>query len=250
MRKNNRLVILSPHPDDAVWSIGGAIPLMPSDVEIIIVTLFDGDPGKNDSRCSRLSDRWRMFGEMSMRRDEDAKAAVRLGCERVSLGFVDAAMPENDEGAFEYGSLDAVLQQGRGVHDVQVPDPIQRRICDLLEPEDELLVPLGFGGHVDHLLTHALARRLPQRTSYYADFPYYLPGRREALDEWIDTLGLAPTPLSLPCDWQAWMESSLCYRSQILRLFGSRASFLETLRAYAWGDGAEPCCRIWWTHSR
>jgi LmbE family N-acetylglucosaminyl deacetylase len=250
MTNDNRIIVLSPHSDDAVWSLGGAISIWQQSCEVVIVTIFDGDPHLSSAEQLRQTQhRWRTFGEIPARRSEDSMAAARLGCRLVSLGYLDASVRLNADSTFEYASLDALFQQSTTL-DVHLPAHIEQRLNDLLLPTDQIVAPLGFGGHIDHQLTHALTRRLGRITAYYAEFPYYLPERQASLNAFIETLGLALECIALPSNWQAWIEASLCYRSQVLRLFGGQKPFLDVLATYAHAGTPEPCCRIWATRSR
>jgi LmbE family N-acetylglucosaminyl deacetylase len=251
MAKRNRIVVLSPHPDDAVWSLGGVISALQSRNDVVIVTLFDGDPPSESLARSRSrSERWRMFGDMAVRRDEDAKAARRLGCSLLSVGCLDAAMRLKPDGTFERPTLDALLQRLEPGSEAALLHRLEQRLRELILPSDRILAPLGFGGHVDHQITHALARRLRRTAGYYAEFPYYLPEREADLASFIASLDLALRPLPLACDWLAWVEASSCYRSQIVRMFGTHQRFFEALTVYANHDGIAPNCRIWSTASR
>lgn len=250
MANGNRIIVLSPHSDDAVWSLGGAISVWQQNCEVIIVSIFDGDPHLSSAERLRQSqERWRTFGEISARRSEDSMAAARLGCGLVSLGYLDASVRLNADSTFEYASLDALFRESTAL-DVHIPAHIEQRLDNLLLPTDQIVAPLGFGGHVDHQLTHALSRRLGRTTAYYAEFPYYLPERQASLNAHIDALGLALDCNAIPSNWQAWVEASLCYRSQVLRLFGAQRAFLDVLAAYSHAGTHEPCCRIWATRSR
>jgi LmbE family N-acetylglucosaminyl deacetylase len=250
MTNGSRMIVLSPHSDEAVWSLGGAISVWQESCEVIIVTIFDGDPLPFSAEQLReTQQRWRTFGETSKRRSEDSMAAARLGCGFVSLGYLDASIRLNADGTFEYASFDALFQQSTAL-DVHILARIEQRLNDLLLPTDQIIAPFGFGGHVDHQLTHALSRRLGLTTTYYAEFPYYLPERQASLNAFMDALGLTLDCNVLPSNWQAWVEASLCYRSQVLRLFGTQRAFLGVLAAYAHADTPEPCCRIWATRSR
>ncbi|QJW81910.1 PIG-L deacetylase family protein [Burkholderia glumae] len=234
-----RLVLLSPHFDDAVWSLGGAVPAWCRDREVTIVTLCDGDADPAVvQRLTEPAHRWRAFGGIAARRAEDARAAAMLGCTRIGLGHRDAALRASPTGEFECPAPDALFAA------CAVPDALEARLRAWLRPDDQVIAPLGFGGHVDHCITHLLARRLPHTIAYYADFPYYAPSHAAMLADQVRALGLPATPVELECDWPAWVDASLCYRSQVIRLFGGRARFIDTLSAYA---GDTPRCRIWST---
>ncbi|AOK63859.1 PIG-L deacetylase family protein [Burkholderia ubonensis] len=240
-----RLVLLSPHLDDAVWSLGGAVPAWRRDREVTIVTLCDGDAEPAvAARLTEPAHRWRAFGGVAARRDEDARAAAMLGCARIGLGHRDAALRASPDCEFECPAPDALFAAPGGAGAPTVPDALEARLRALLRPDDQVIAPLGFGGHVDHCIAHLLARRLPHTVAYYAEFPYYAPAHAATLAEQVRALGLAAMPVALECDWPAWVDASLCYRSQVIRLFGGRARFIDALSAYA---GDTPRCLIWST---
>ena len=241
-----RIVLLSPHPDDAVWSLGGAIRAWQQQHDVLVVTMCDGDPDASATEQVRQEHhRWRSFGDMATRRLEDRQAMDLLGCELHSLGYRDAALRLSPANTFEYPEAEALFLQPEAARQQQVSAEMTQRLQMILHPDDQVIAPLGFGGHVDHCLTHALARHLPQTVAYYAEFPYYHPNQIPELSSHVAALGLTLTPVDLACDWHTWAEASLRYRSQVVRLFRTRARFLDALSAYA--GATAPCCRIWST---
>ena len=247
MVRSSRIVILSPHPDDAIWSLGGAITSWLKNREVLVITLYDGDPtqiGKiklTDNKC-----RWRSFGSPHIRRLEDQKAMNLLGCQHESLGYIDAALRLNVDNTFEFQSAEDLFPF-KIYSQMRASKTKLQKLLAILKPEDEIIAPLAFGNHIDHIQTHAVARNLPYTISYYADFPYYLPEKSGLLDEHINNLGLILNPVNINCDWQSWKAAALCYRSQVIRLFGTQNHFIEKLTSYSHPYGTAPSCRIWST---
>jgi LmbE family N-acetylglucosaminyl deacetylase len=151
-----RLVIVSPHLDDAVLSCG---QLLAGRRGAFVVTVMAGVPA--DSQQPTDSDRRSGFGSattaMRTRRHEDALALSTLHAGWMWLEYLDD----------QYDS--------RRPSPAQLADALDRA----LPAEAELLGPLGLG-HADHRLTGAafevLARRRlrrGQRCAVYADEPYH-----------------------------------------------------------------------------
>jgi LmbE family N-acetylglucosaminyl deacetylase len=208
-------IVLSPHPDDAVWSAGGRIRWWISNGEpVTVVTVFDGDG-------EPPAGQWRRVAEAATRRREDIAALARAGADRVSLGLVDAAV-RADRGAPRYGSPLRLFGPVHE-HDLGLPEEIAEAVAGLLGPDDVLHAPLAAGRHVDHRLVRQAAALLAERGAtvcFYEDFPYRL---RPA-----DHAGLRPA--HAPVDLPGWLAAARCYRSQVATLFGSVQAFEKALR--------------------
>ncbi|HEU5473562.1 MAG TPA: PIG-L family deacetylase [Actinophytocola sp.] len=213
-----RHVVLSPHPDDAVWSSGGRLRCWAgSGVAPTVVTVFDGN---GDSPA----DRWRRVAEPATRRHEDAAALACAGARRVSLGLPDAAV-RGDRGVPRYGSP---LRLFGTMHerDAELPGEVADAVAGLLGPDVVVHAPLAAGRHVDHRVVRAAAKLLAGRGAqvcYYEDFSYRV---RPA-----DHEGLSPEHAEV--DVTGWVAAASHYHSQVSALFGSRASFEAALRARA-----------------
>jgi LmbE family N-acetylglucosaminyl deacetylase len=148
------VAILSPHLDDAVYSLGAAISeSVRAGARISIITVFAGDP---DSR--RQAGPWdrrfgfRLAGEAAQaRREEDRRACALLGASPVWLPFDD-----------EHG-------------EPTPPDELWSSIQDAVGQVDAVLLP-GFPlTHQDHLRLAevVLARRFgAMRVGLYVEQPY------------------------------------------------------------------------------
>lgn len=249
-----RLVVLSAHPDDAVWSLGSGVTRLAEGRAVVLLTLFEGDAA---SGCALAVDgaRWRRFASPQLRRQEDDRAAACLGIERAGAGFDDAALRLDGSGRFAYADAPALFLDAR-MDPALWPGPDEAQLATvraMLGPSDIVCAPLGIGGHVDHCLTHRLARQLDNPLYFYADFPYaYLLDER-ALSAHVERLGLEPVSQTFECSWERWREAALMYRSQVMMLFAGQERFLNALAAHAQVSCpetvSEACCRIWSTRS-
>lgn len=145
-------VVVSPHFDDAVFSLGGLF--QGSVPRLRVVTLCAGEPGPSllsswDARSGFASG-----AEAARRRRNEDRAACRLlGVEALHLPFAD----------FPYTgpkSVDAVIDALRG--------------C--LAGAARIWAPLGIGAHPDHLAARDAVLQLVLESSadllLYADAPY------------------------------------------------------------------------------
>ena len=217
-----QVAILSPHLDDAVYSLGAAIAeSVRRGAQISLVTVFAGDP--KSSRPASPWDRplgFRTAAEAArVRRDEDRRACALVGASPVWLPFDDehGTPPEEDE---LLSSIDRAVG----------------------EP-DLLLVPGYPLSHRDHLrLTQTVLERRPAgRLALYAEEPYAavegtpprLPDELSTLVEgeleWCALEAGASARLRKARAWRA-------YRSQF-RHFGYRS--LVTVMRYEARHGGE-----------
>jgi len=206
------VVVLSPHLDDGVFSLGASISrAVRVGAEVTVLTVLAGDPGSTggpsgwDAACGFASAAAAAVG----RRREDAEACRRLGATPVWLPFDD-------------------MSYGRPHPD----EEIWRAIEPHLAGADVVMVP-GFPlSHPDHawLARLALERPLPRRVGLYLEQPYGFHHRGPILAR-------APVPIvervgALP--WRplhaGWLERRAkrrairAYRSQLSSL--SRRRFL------------------------
>jgi LmbE family N-acetylglucosaminyl deacetylase len=152
---SGRVVVVSPHLDDAVLSLGAAIARAArSGARVEVLTVFAGDPASD--RPANEWDRKSGFGTEGeaarRRREEDRAACARLGAEPVWLSF----------GYSDYG------------HDGREGE-VEGAVAAAVEGADAALLP-GFPlAHADHAwLTLLLIRnRVPAaHVGLYVEQPY------------------------------------------------------------------------------
>jgi LmbE family N-acetylglucosaminyl deacetylase len=245
----NRLIFLSPHPDDAVLSCGGWIHQLAQNGERpIVITLFGGDrsPGAPLSDFARgLQERWQLGDDApARRRDEDRAACDRLGCYLIHLPFADAVYRADENGQPLYDSEEAIFGAMR-------EEPIVDRVAEALRPRvrrvfnARLVIPLTAGNHIDHVITRLAAERLNEDTLYYEDYPYAEQPERMThvwgSAEWAsESIELSEDAL------HAKLEGCLLHRSQISTFYRDDEEVVQRLRTYAElvGQG-RPAERYW-----
>ncbi|MEU6021901.1 PIG-L family deacetylase [Micromonospora sp. NPDC047134] len=225
-----RRLLISPHPDDAVWSCGGVMgEWAAADQSLTVVTVFDGDPSAPGPAARGAT-------EPALRRREDAAALARWPLTRISLGLPEALFRHDPDGRALYPGPLAVR---RRVHpaDESLTVRVAQALRPLLMRCDEVLLPLAAASHVDHVIAReaaefALGDLAPPAVRYYAEFPY--PTR----------LPQGLTAHRQPADFDAWLRAALVYRSQVEGMFGSAPRLARALFRHAYEAGT-PVWRSW-----
>ena len=199
--RGRRVVVVSPHLDDAVLSVGAAISAWTrAGAQVVVLTVFAGDPDSDEPAGG-----WDRRGGFATegdaaraRREEDRRACPRLGAAAVWLPF----------GSVDYD------RHGDA-------DDVRERVSELLAGADLVLAP-GFPlTHPDHAwLVRALGR--VRGMGLYVEQPYARrAGGGPRVPEWLDADGeFEAVPVSLRDRVAKW-RAIRCYRSQ-LGLLGMR----------------------------
>ena len=142
-----RLLYVSPHLDDVVFSCAGRLHRdVSAGDQVTVVTVCTADQAE--------------------RSREDVTALTSLGCLWIHLGLPDGAdRPETTL----FGSPGRFVEAA-----AQALGPVVRAA-------DRVIGPLGVGGHVDHMATFEALERLGGVSCWYVDLPYaQVPGAVEA----------------------------------------------------------------------
>lgn len=243
-------VVVSPHPDDAVWSLGGRLARwVARGVPVTVVTVFDGPVtagarGGGMPDAAHGPDAWRSVARPALRRREDRAALTLLGAAHVSLGFTDAALRTSHE-RYRYSCAPRV-RGPRHADDARLADELGAALRTCCPAGARVHGPLAAGRHVDHVLVREAVERLGQPdTAWYEDFPYPLRRRDHA----GMAVGFAPLT---PAEIETWLAGAVEYASQARALFGGTAELRGGLlaRARAHGTAARvPYAERFWLRS-
>ena len=195
---------LSPHYDDAAFSLGAWIAGQPGGLLVNIFTRSEYTHDKVATGVDAVS---------ALRAAEDRVFASRFGLDQVALGLEEPSL------------------RGRGSRDASGVDedagllraPLTALLDQWVDGETVVFCPAGIGGHVNHLATRlvawewAVARGREQQVRFYEDLPYAsrphlrrrgLQGLRAATAGWrlerrawragpekLELVGLYPTQL-------------------------------------------------------
>jgi LmbE family N-acetylglucosaminyl deacetylase len=187
------ILVVSPHLDDGVLSCGGLLTALAADCPVTVATLFTEVPPGPISLSARMYLRGCSARDARtlyrLRREEDREVLAELGAQAVHLGLVEALFrrPEPTtpartraarwlpELALTYPTYRYHITAGTPARrDEQVARRAADEIATLVARHrpGTVLVPLGVGGHVDHVIARSIGERWPDLVVYYADFPY------------------------------------------------------------------------------
>lgn len=270
------VLVVSPHLDDAVLSIGGSIAAWTAaGSRVVVASVYTTGPP-----LAEVAPSMRKFADYETRRTEDAEACAVVGAEVRRLDQIERAFrtpylsgwsffstPPDRSGFTTLGTVTGSLDS----------------LADLAP--DRILVPLGIGNHVDHVETliaatdWAIARGWLDRVWFYEDF-YALSGtmrrrhfvaglrlwrRREApllrarrLAAILNTIAAArrgpevETFLSPALRAATWTLTTTNVRGHEQRQVDAIARYASQARAFGGIDGIARAIRAahaWWGHA-
>ena len=220
-----RVLAVSPHLDDAVFSVGGTLAVLAdAGHEVVVATVFTRsvpDPTGFALACQTDKGLAPEVDYMALRRAEDEAATAVLGVRPRHLDLPEAP----HRGYSSAPDLFAGLRDG---------DEVWRDVRALLEglEADVWLAPQGLGGHVDHLQVLRAVAGLDRPVLWWRDSPYVLrdPGAVPGPD-----LPGGLGPVELPHDRDRRADACACYATQLGFQFGGPAAMRVAL-----GELGEP----------
>lgn len=232
-----RVVILSPHLDDAALSCGGLLSALPQRASLLVVSIHCGNPPTTASAPGRHR---KGFVHPKVRRREDRLAMHAIEVDFVHLGFPDGVYrrsPTSGELLYRTPRERWVLPRVEDALHVEELYLVLKRLTDDMG-RFLLVSPMGIGHHVDHMLTAQVALRLASRKRailFYEDFPYVVDpqvgsGTEDGPELALGRLQLRATErCSLAVDVAPKAQLLRHYETQVPLLFGSEAAMLEAL---------------------
>ena len=214
-----RVLAVSPHLDDAAFSVGGTLArLADAGHDVTVATCFTRsvpDPRGFALACQTDKGLGPEVDYMALRREEDRAATAVLGVRALHLDLPEA--PHRG-----YGSA-AELFTG-----MRSDDEVWRELVPLLLGlrVDVLLAPQGLGGHVDHLQVLRVVSGLGRPVLWWRDAPYVL---RDAAARPGAELPRGLLPAVLPQDRQRRADACACYTTQLGFQFGGEGAMRVAL---------------------
>lgn len=215
--KIRRIVILSPHMDDAVLSCGGLMAGHSKKIPILVVTFATKDPvfiNREESEFLRKID----LAPPRIRIAEEKRALKKVGARLKELGFEDGVYRRGRDGKLLYPDR---LFNYRTVpaKDRKTLVAAERKLKRLLKRNDLLLFPMGFGGHIDHVLCRTVGHKLKISKLAYEDFPYTV---------W-QKIKISRKSYSFEYDLAKKITLIKIYKTQIKMLFGKTKNISKML---------------------
>ena len=152
------IVVLSPHLDDAVWSLGGLLnELVRTGYRVEVITVFSQSTFVYDELISSEE-------ATALRKSENILALRKVGVHREHCLDIP-------EGVLRDRALDSIFDAAYALpaHLAQI---IGGRLEQLIPQNALVLAPSGFGEHMDHIALRDLVAELPYTVIYYEDMPY------------------------------------------------------------------------------
>lgn len=217
-----KYIFISPHLDDAILSCGGWIyELLNEGNKVAICTVFSGLPNEVSELAKEffeVKDVPEARAYVMNRWLEDDNAMKVLGVrEYIRMTFLDAPFRE---GEFKEASDKLALS-------------IALRILQYLKPniDKTLVVPLGIGKHIDHLICKRASLMLEFEIPilFYADFPYAQNNKKEwgKISEMLTPYQISVSEKS----FEKWQLAVSEYKSQISSLFTRGISLYDFWRS-------------------
>ncbi len=186
---SDRIVIVSPHLDDAAFSCGGLIvTAKESGSYVSVITVFSASPAKEPSPFARIiaGDSLQIARDwMQARRSEDQKALSVQNAKAIHLPFEDSIFRRDRQDLPYYSSWPQVFGEINEQDEFELSRHRDRIYQEILkERPTHVLFPLGIGNHVDHVLVRRMGENLeftdPVKKIWYEELPYASVSRSHA----------------------------------------------------------------------
>lgn len=244
--QNDRILVLSPHLDDAILSVGGIISSSTdAGATVTVLTPFTADAGRQSQKSEIVTAMHQIWGlgdqPFAARRNEDIAAIDIVGGEHVHGGLFDCIYRTTEEGAICYPTSLSVFSAPSPKDQVWVP--LKELIAAYIKKvkPDVVLCPLGIGQHVDHVITSKAFRQIAYGEGFevylYEDIPYatgkFPPGRPDSVEA-----ALARTEWDIShserveINFDRKIQAIECYASQLADIFPDEVSPADVLREY------------------
>ena len=217
----SRLLAISPHLDDAVFSAGGTLAghAVRGD-EATILTCFAGNVDRPEGfalACQLDKGLGPEVDYMALRRAEDIAACAAIGARALHWDYLEA--PHRG-----YHSARALFEARLPQDDVH--EQLARDLHELLDNlrPDIVYAPYGIGSHVDHLAVRQAVEMAGCQPVWWEDYPYALREKQPPAAIRRRSLDAAQTARKL--------EAVMAYDSQLAFQFGSREKAAEALRGW------------------
>lgn len=207
------ILVVSPHFDDAVLSCGDhAMHWCGRGLDVGVLTLFSRASATVSAELAG-ADPMSSHGEsyMDMRRLEDCDALGLLGIRGKEGGLVDAGFRGSDQTLFAPPSR--LRWQSIPRSDLELLEPAIAVLRPHATDATTVLLPLGIGGHVDHLIARQAGEALfhKRQIAYYADMPYAARVRQWSA---AGLIALLRRSISHSCGSETKRQAVLAYKSQ------------------------------------
>jgi LmbE family N-acetylglucosaminyl deacetylase len=232
----SRVLVISPHLDDAVISVGATIAHRTlRGLTTEVATVFAGANPDRLSRAARAFHRDCGLGAnaVAVRKKEDAEALAALGASSKHLRYLDAIYRAAPNGRRLARHRQHMFKTSVSEEEHLVTD-IAETLADLatrFEPE-VVLTCAGFGSHIDHVVTRAATQRWTRRERrpllLWEDLPYMV---NEPISGKVPGCPVRSSPPAKA--WELKWQAVRSYESQIRMLWRGGRDWRAELTQHA-----------------
>ncbi len=247
-----KILIISPHLDDAVLSCGDLIHKLNSEGNIIdVVTVFSKDA--SDLSSSAIRFHYNCFlpnMPMKHRKIEDKKAHKLLNCGSIYLNLLECLYRKNNN-EFLYPDLDNIYHLEK--KDTKIIKTVEEKLLKIVNNYDIVLCPMGLGGHADHLVCNKAVNNIKKQINgklfFYEEVAYVCYYYREHIkSNWGDGLSYKLIELSED-DFNSKINGILLYRSQLNILWSNYEQMYNDLDIFSRKYSNNRSIRLWYYES-
>lgn len=233
LNRGDRVLILSPHLDDAVLSAGGFMDrAVKSGASVVAGTIFTADAkfdGEPSPFVQELHAWWGLGPKpYELRCEEDVVSVQSLGADYFHGGMLDAIYRRDGDGNFLYADRKAVFSPPHAKDPVW--EPLRALLAEWVRTVRPtiILCPMTVGRHVDHVVTsQAFISGYPgwnAEVYLYEDIPYsggkFPTNFPDSVPAAIErTAWKIKGPIDLDVDFERKFAAVMKYGSQIPEIF-------------------------------
>jgi len=246
-----KILIISPHLDDAVLSCGDLIDkLVKEKNNVDVITVFSKEMKKNDLSEAAIRFHNNCFlpvNPMKHRKEEDKLAHEYLKCNSLYLDLPECLYRKHNN-KFLYPDLDNIYHLEED--DSKIIKEIENRLIKIINNYDYILCPLGLGGHADHIACNKAVNNIIPKIKgqlyFYEEVAYVCYYYREnSKSNWGDNLKNKLVELSEQ-NFNNKIKSILLYRSQLNILWSNYEQMYNDLNTFSKKYSKKRCIRLWY----
>ncbi len=208
-----RVLVLAPHHDDTALSLGSTLwTWAGAPIPIHVVNCFTRSAW---APCSETHGSVEAVSSLRCREDEAFLSSLGGHTRATNLGCLDAPLRRPGTGVFDHDE-ETIRSEARALVEALQPVVADHR-------HDLWVLPMGLGGHVDHVITREAGLQLAADSpiAFFEDIPYALPRAPEeicrSVGEIMRATGLELNLLETPFDddrLSAWYTAVRFHESQ------------------------------------
>ena len=218
----NVILVLSPHLDDAAFSVGPLLAKLSGRTKIVVATVFT----KTESNLSDFALACQLdkgipaeIDYMAVRRKEDMEWSKRIGAAALHGAFAEAPHRGYESVKALFGPILKTDMLGDSVGEWFID------LAETLKPR-AILCPIGVGDHIDHIWVRKIAEDLFHQKIplfFFKDQPYSSKFNSFCINDYLNTEYLwreVKVPLCCDSISQA-LFAATAYQTQIPFQFGN-----------------------------